>query len=171
MEAAQLLRTWLTDMRQSFTKWALFRHPTEVFKDFATRASIEAKPQYGTKWRLLNISGPCWLINTKTSPWRHFLDKLYRFLRIEAIWPPWRPILKMAIWGQNGTKTQKAYRKVHHLWRNNLKKFIGLWDIDKTMLKWRPLNYSGPCWQTGINVLPTGHFWSTESWVIERPPF
>ena len=53
MEAAQLLRTWLTDWRQSFAKWALFRHTTEVFKDFATRASIEAKPQYGTKWRLL----------------------------------------------------------------------------------------------------------------------
>ena len=57
MEAAQLLRTWLTDWRQSFGKWALIRHTTEVFKDFVTRASIEAKPQYGTKWRLLNISG------------------------------------------------------------------------------------------------------------------
>ena len=121
-EAAQLLRTLLTD-------W----HTSEVFKDFGTRALIEAKPQYGTKWRLLNISGPCWLINTKTSPCRHFWDILYMFLRIEAIRPPWRPILKMAIWGQNGTKTQKAYRKVHHLWRNNLKKLIGLWDIDKTL--------------------------------------
>ena len=30
----------------------------------------------------------------------------------EAIWPPWRPILQMAILGQNGTKTQKAYMKV-----------------------------------------------------------
>ena len=29
------------------------------------------------------------------------------------------------------------------------------------MLKWRPLNYSGPCWLSGINVFPTGHFWGT----------
>ena len=42
-------------------------------------------------------------------------------------------ILKKAILGQNGTKTQKAYVKMHHLWKNNLKKLIGLWDIDKTL--------------------------------------
>ena len=58
-EAAQLLRTLLTDWHQCFANWALLRHTSEVFKDFGTRALIEAKPQYGTKWRLLNISGPC----------------------------------------------------------------------------------------------------------------
>ena len=31
----------------------------------------------------------------------------------------------MAIWVQNGTKTQNAYMKVHQLQRNKLKKIIG----------------------------------------------
>ena len=64
---------------------------------------------------------------------KHFCVTLSGPKTFEAIRPPLRPILKMAILGKNRTKTQKAYMKVHQLWRNNLKKLIGLWDIDKTL--------------------------------------
>ena len=64
---------------------------------------------------------------------KHFCVTLSGPITFEAIRPPWRPILKMGILGQIGNKSQKAYDKVHQLWRNNLKKLIGLWEIDKTL--------------------------------------
>ena len=86
----------MTDWHQCFANWALLRHTSEVFKDFGTRALIEAKPQYGTKWRLLNISEAIQLFDVISSQVVHFPIGLLGFGAILTPnghfedWPPWR---------------------------------------------------------------------------------
>ena len=84
-----------------------------------------------TKWRLLNISGPSWLIHTKTSPVKCFYTGLSIFdanLAKSACLedrPPWRSS------GLHCQTPEKYIQKAPTWWSFGLDWSKGAWDIER----------------------------------------
>ena len=148
MEAAQLLRTLLTDWHQCFANWALLRHTSEVLKDFGHRALIEAEP-----WCHFDPKGPFWGLASMEVGWPQSPETC-------KVCPKSAYMVKFWCWLVNRGLRYWAASILYHI---EVRPQLRPWCQNP----WKPLKCASkvPSWQ---NIDASQ---STGSWVIERPPF